>query len=419
MTSGGCTSTSASIKITVTPLITNDIISANQSICNGQAPLGLTGTNPGGGTGGYIYQWLSSITSATSGFANASGVSNGVNYAPPALTQTTWYRRMVTSGGCVDTAAAVAITVVNSPPGNPTVFGNNVWNAYAYSDNTFTTYAGYYTEPSLSFISTGQYTTNQSPSSAPSYQGCLVQPTFFSVSFKRTNFTPANYQLDLTGVDDNLTLFVDGVQVYTHGCCINPPATINNVWTGYLGATDQVEIRWSQNAGPSIAGMNFTPVTPAPLNPGAIAGSQSVCYGQMPANGFTNVTTPTSGCSIINGYQWQSSIDSVTWTNIPGATALIYSVGTALTQTTWYRRATTDACNNFAATAPVKVTVNVIPPGNPSMFSEIMYGMYMVIPTMHLQPMQVIIQNLRFLLFPLHDILLIKALHQLQDTRDV
>jgi large repetitive protein len=68
VTSGGCTNTGASIKITVTPLITNDIISANQSICNGQAPLGLTGTNPGGGTGGYTYQWLSSITSASSGF---------------------------------------------------------------------------------------------------------------------------------------------------------------------------------------------------------------------------------------------------------------------------------------------------------------------------------------------------------------
>jgi len=67
VSSGGCTLTSASVKITVTPLITNDIISANQSICNGQSPLGLTGTNPGGGTGGYAYQWLSSITSATSG----------------------------------------------------------------------------------------------------------------------------------------------------------------------------------------------------------------------------------------------------------------------------------------------------------------------------------------------------------------
>src|SRR5450432_3219569 len=74
VSSGGCTLTSASVKITVTPLITNDIISANQSICNGQSPLGLTGTNPCGGTGGYAYQWLSSITSATSGYANASGV---------------------------------------------------------------------------------------------------------------------------------------------------------------------------------------------------------------------------------------------------------------------------------------------------------------------------------------------------------
>ena len=172
------------------------------------------------------------------------------------------------------------------------------------------------------------------------------------------------------------TVFVNGVQVYTHGCCINPPTTVNNIWTGFLGATDQVEIRWSQNAGPSIAGMNFTPVTPAPLVPGSIAGSQSVCFGQMPANGFTNVVTPTSGCTIINGYQWQSSIDSVSWTNIPGATALTYTVVTALTQTTWYRRGTTDACNNFAATLPVKVTVNVVPPGNPAVFGNNVWNVY-------------------------------------------
>ena len=247
VSSGTCSSTSASVKITVSPVIANNTITANQSICSGQTPLALTGATPTGGSGLYTYLWQSSTVSATSGYATAAGTTNGINYTPGSLSQTTWFRRVVSSGGCTDSSAIVQITAVTSAPGNPTVFGNNVWNAYAYSDNAFTTYAGYYTFPQLSFISTQSYTTAQSPSSAAGYQGCLIQPTYFSVSFKRTNFTPGDYQIDLTGVDDNIYLIIDGVQVYTHGCCIDPPTVVSNIWTGYLGPTDQVEIRWSQS----------------------------------------------------------------------------------------------------------------------------------------------------------------------------
>jgi gliding motility-associated-like protein len=373
--SGNCIDITTSIKITVNPVITNDAIKTAQSICSGQTPLALTGSTPVGGSSSFIYLWQSSILSATSGFATASGTTNGSGYAPGSLTQTTWFRRVVTSGGCSDTTSPVQITVVTSAPGNPTVFGNNVWNAYVYSDNAFTTYAGYYTEPNLSFASTGRYTTGQSPSSASGYQGCLVAPTNFSVSLKRTNFTPADYQIDLTALDDNMVLLINGVQVYSKTCCTTPPTVVSNLWTGYLGASDQVEVRWTQLTGPSQLGLNFTPVTPAAINPGVVGNNQSVCYGDTPPAGFVNSTSPTSGC-YITGYQWQSSVDSVTWNNISGATALTYTVSYAMTQTTWYRRVTTDACLNSAATLPVKITVNVIPPGDPTVFGNNVWNCY-------------------------------------------
>jgi hypothetical protein len=275
--SGNCTDITTSVKVTVSPVITNDFVNSNQSICSGQAPLALTGTTPGGGSGAYLYLWQSSTVSATTGFITASGTVTGSGYSPAALTQTTWFRRVVTSGGCSDTAAPVQITVVTSAPGNPAVFGNNVWNAYAYSDNTFTTYAGFYTEPNLSFITTGRYTTTQSPSSASGYQGCLIAPTNFSLSLKRTNFTPNDYQIDLTALDDNMVLLIDGVQVCARTCCTTPPTVVSNLWTGYLGPTDQVEIRWTQLTGPSELGLNFTAVTPASINPGTIGNNQSVC----------------------------------------------------------------------------------------------------------------------------------------------
>ena len=367
--SGNCNDITTSIKITVNPVITNDTIKTSQSICSGQTPLALSGTTPVGGSGSFIYLWQSSTLSATSGFATASGTVNGSGYTPGALTQTTWFRRVVTSGGCSDTTLPVQITAVTSAPGNPAIFGSNVWNAYVYSDNAFGTYAGYYTEPNLSFITTGRYTSAQSPSSASGYQGCLVATTNFSVSMKRTDFTQGDYRIDLTALDDNLTLWIDGVQVYSRGCCTAPPTVVSNLWTGYLGTTDQVEVRWTQLTGGSYLGLNFTPVTPTPLNPGVIGSNQQVCYGDGAAAAFSNTTSPTSGCNL-TGYLWQSSVDSVVWNNIAGATALTYSVPYAMTQTTWYRRVTTDACLTSAATAPVKITVNVIPPGDPIVFGN-------------------------------------------------
>ena len=374
--SGGCSDASASIKLTVTPSITNNTITADQSICSGQTPLGLTGSTPGGGSGAFIYGWQSSTTSATGGFAVAAGTTNGKNYTPAALTQTTWFRRVLTSGGCSDTSAAVQVTVVTTIPGDPTVFGNNVWNAYAYSDASFTTYAGYYTENNLSFATTARYTTAQSPSAAAGYQGCQVAPTNFTVSMKRTNFTPNVYQLDLTALDDNLVVIVNGTTVYTKGCCTTPPATVNNFYTLSLGATDQVELRWTQLTGPSQLGVNFTVVTPTPLAGGAIAANQSVCYGEAPAAGFTSTAPASGGCSF-TGYQWQSSIDSVTWINITGATALTYTETAALTQTQWYRRVAKDACANSTPTTPVKITVNVVPPGDPSVYGNNVWNVYL------------------------------------------
>src|SRR5664279_2087672 len=77
--SGGCSLTSASIKITVTPVITpgtNTISTVDQSVCSGQTPTALPGSTPTGGNGAFTYLWESSTTSATTGFSVAAGVSN-------------------------------------------------------------------------------------------------------------------------------------------------------------------------------------------------------------------------------------------------------------------------------------------------------------------------------------------------------
>jgi hypothetical protein len=112
--------TGGTATITVSPALLNNTIAANQSICSGTTPAPLTGSLPTGGNGVYAYLWQSSTTSATTGFANAAGTNNGQNYTPPgSITQTTWYRRVVTSGSCTDNSTAIQVTVTTAPTITP------------------------------------------------------------------------------------------------------------------------------------------------------------------------------------------------------------------------------------------------------------------------------------------------------------
>jgi hypothetical protein len=113
VTSGGCSSTTTAIQITVSPVISNNVISSAQCISSGGIPATFTGSAPAGGSGTYTYLWEISTTSDLSGFSAASGTNNTINYNPPALTQTTWYRRTVNSGGCSNISDAIKMTVLS------------------------------------------------------------------------------------------------------------------------------------------------------------------------------------------------------------------------------------------------------------------------------------------------------------------
>ncbi|MEY4595173.1 MAG: hypothetical protein RIQ47_1583 [Bacteroidota bacterium] len=91
--------------------ISSNSVFGTQSRCYGTNAGTLTGVTPSGGNGSYSYQWISSSSSATSGFSNATGTSTSINYSPGAVSATTWFRRVVTSGAQSDTSSAVQVTV--------------------------------------------------------------------------------------------------------------------------------------------------------------------------------------------------------------------------------------------------------------------------------------------------------------------
>jgi gliding motility-associated-like protein len=115
---------------------------------------------------------------------------------------------------------------------------------------------------------------------------------------------------------------------------------------------------------------------PPDLANNTITGNQQICIGTTPFGGFTgsapsyvlpnisrnNVTSSYPvALNPSTTYQWQYSVDSINWTNVPGGitqsldSALIGS----LTQTTYFRRMIGgDACVIAGSDQVIKVTVN-------------------------------------------------------------
>lgn len=91
------------------------------------------------------------------------------------------------------------------------------------------------------------------------------------------------------------------------------------------------------------------------INPGSIGSNQTICYGFAPAT-FTS-GSGASGSAGNYLYQWQMSSDNTNWSDISGATTAEHTHGD-LTANTWFRRAaTTDIGCGPKYTASVKVTV--------------------------------------------------------------
>ncbi|WP_316745705.1 gliding motility-associated C-terminal domain-containing protein [Pedobacter gandavensis] len=123
-TSGACTLADISnvIKFTVNPVLTAGTIGANQAFCESAMPATFNELTPAtGGDQIYAYQWQSSTTSTTTGFADIPGATQ-INYTVSSpIRQTTYYRRTVISAasGCGPVnSPAVTVTITPVITGN-------------------------------------------------------------------------------------------------------------------------------------------------------------------------------------------------------------------------------------------------------------------------------------------------------------
>ncbi|MCB9234639.1 MAG: HYR domain-containing protein [Bacteroidia bacterium] len=154
---------------------------------------------------------------------------------------------------------------------NPaTPFGIGSWNVYTYAgrnlDVSVLPYQGKYTEGNLSFDSRNRWCNTCSPAQASGYQGCDPGVDNHSVVYKRQGFPCGRYQLNIPSHDDEVVVYIDGIQVFTHnpGCC----DAHANIWTGYLTSSTTIEYRWAEGGGGSHGALEFVPIsTSAPGDP--------------------------------------------------------------------------------------------------------------------------------------------------------
>jgi hypothetical protein len=256
VSSGACSDTSTTVAITITSAIAGNTITANQTICSASSPAGLVGALPTGGTGTYTYTWLSSTTSATAGFAAASGTNNTQNYAPGALTQNTWYRRYVISGVATDTSAAVAITVNAAVAGNTATGAQTICSGSTPTGLTGSTPTG----------GTGTYTytwlvsTTSATAGFVAASGTNNTQNYASGALTANTWFRRRVSSGVCGADTSVAILVS--------------ITNTNTWTGATSGAWEIATNWGCGRVPIIS--DSAVIVPATNQPIVIDGDRFI-----------------------------------------------------------------------------------------------------------------------------------------------
>ncbi|MBZ4035596.1 T9SS sorting signal type C domain-containing protein [Flavobacterium sp. 17A] len=265
--------------------------SYSQPVCNGTDAGVISGSAPTG-PGSYTYRWESSTTGTSGSFAPIPS-SNVQNYSPGILTQTTYFRRVVTSSGCTNISPVILIRVNERPTstvsGTRTICngesttvsvaltGTAPWNisyTYGATSGTFTT-------------STNPYTATVSPSTTTTYA--------------ITALSDANCSAIASGMSGNAVITVKQIQGTP---TILDKTNIDCVGSGTITLGNLTASGWTINqTGPGSATSTITGTGASRQITGLAAGNYT----------FT-VETPNTCVSAATAVQTISDNSSTTWT---------------------------------------------------------------------------------------------------------
>lgn len=393
----GCRSfTRTKATVTVIPALTSNTVTGNQTICAGEIPTLFNGATPAGGNGSYTYTWESSTDSIN--FTPVAGAGNTQNLNANALTQSTWFRRKVTSGPCADYSVAIKVRVIQQPAAPAAASHTICAGAQATLTATgqglryewFTTPTG--GQPVFSgntFTTTVLQNTTEFYAEAINNQGCrsaargkyvvTVLPVISNnyISTDQTicyGETPASFLGSAPTGGNNLYTFAweSSTDNLTFA-----PASGANAGASYTAGplTQTTWFRRVITSGPcqnSIsAGIKIT-VVPALANNSITSVAQTICAGNTPQ--ALTAMQPTGGIGNFT-YQWQMSTTSSTTGFAPALNTnnTQHYIPGALQQTTWFRRIIYSG-NCSQISAPVEITVVPVLTNNIIATSQTIYG---------------------------------------------
>ncbi len=408
-----CTSISDLATITVQTLsiitLTSSSTSGN-SFCDGDTVM-LTAT--GGGT----YEFFIDNTSV-------QGPSRVSTYThPTALSNSVTATVIVSNSGCstqtsirlikdVLVAGTISGTVSTCFGGNAvfTSLSSGTINGVAVRADSTTNYQWQSSTDNINWRDILQGTTSTSTYTS----GGLTQSTYFR---RRIVNPSSNIRCDVYSNSFLVTVAPDlrnsGVTSPSQVVCVGDTPT-RIIVTGGTGAGGGLSYQWQQS---TDLGVTFTDITGATgasylppstlttsthfrratrstavpscmgystvhvlqvnrVTPGVLATPQvaTLCEGETPA--AITGTAATTGIGTIS-YQWQQSINNITWADISGATFINYSSGT-LTQTTHFRRidfANYNGSRCSSSTNSIRITVQArVDPGTISNANQTICG---------------------------------------------
>jgi PKD repeat protein len=384
-----CTKTTNIIKVTVNNFVTGSI-GSDQTICDGTAPAAFTSVTPTG-DGAITYQWQSSADGVS--YSNIPGATNEI-YAPAAIIADTWYQRVVIStlGGsiCSLMTNAIKVTVINFTSGTisaaQTICDGDIpapfTSVAATGDGTFT-YQWESSADGITFAPIGAATSStyspgaltadtwyrREATSTIGLNTCTLMSNMIKVTVN--NFVPGSIDTDQTICENTAPSALTSVTPTGDGSfsyrwfsspdgasfSVISGATSETYGPGNLAADTwyRREVTSSLNGKTCTAITNVVKITVNNFIAGSILSDQTICEGAMPG-AFTSVIPTGDGTFT---YQWKSSTDGLSYSNISGATSETYTEG-VLTADTWYKRAVTSTLGTSICTletAAIRVTV--------------------------------------------------------------
>ncbi|MBL7813632.1 MAG: hypothetical protein JNL70_01415 [Saprospiraceae bacterium] len=385
---GACpTFTSKGVAITVKPTLTVSVTGvATQTVCQGSYRFFTLSSNDATAT----YAWQSSTNGTT--WATVANATSASYVAPTNTVGTTYYRGIVSAAGCsatsdtrqittstiptvtvaspyaetcVDRPVSFTATLSSTSAGTPTF----VWQTSSDNLNWVTKATGSTYNPSAAAVGSTYVR------AGVKFAAC-ADSTFSVPRTLLSNANPivtvsANSTAPCSNVAPVLTANLIGgsssptYQWQKTASLLKPQWTnisgaTNSVYTAPTGLTSsyyRVQVKYNTNC-PEVLSQAVQ-ITPKAAPSVAIAASgTAICQGSTVD--FTS--TITNGVAN-QTFQWQSSPDGTTWTDITGATTASYSYTAATVGSTQYRlEVSASGCNDAVSSATtIAVTSNAAP----------------------------------------------------------